>query len=43
MKRLVLCKGCKIMLTQNINTGIGLVNGSLGTVYDFVNENGVVK
>ena len=32
------------MLTNNLNTGIGLCNGSLGKIYDFVfNNDGEVE
>ena len=33
---LSICKGAQIMLTQNLNTNIGLSNGSQGEIYDIV-------
>jgi hypothetical protein len=38
VRNLVLCKNAKVMINQNVNVGIGLANGSLGTVYDFAYE-----
>jgi hypothetical protein len=38
VRNLVLCKGARVMINQNVNVGIGLANGSIGTVYDFVYE-----
>ena len=39
MKELCLKKGARIMLTFNVNLVDSLVNGSLGTVLDFVYDN----
>ena len=33
---LVLARGCRIMLTRNIDTNIGLMNGAVGSLVDFV-------
>lgn len=35
---LVLKKGCRVMLIKNIDVEIGLVNGALGTIIDFVKD-----
>lgn len=40
---LVLKRSCRVMLIKNIDVNVGLVNGSLGTVINFVNGNPVVK
>jgi len=32
VRNLVLCRGAKIMINQNINVGIGVANGSLGMI-----------
>lgn len=36
VRNLVLCRDAKVMINQNVNVGIGVANGSLGTIYDFV-------
>ena len=35
-----LAKGARVMLTMNIRTKVGLCNGALGTVLDFVYSDG---
>lgn len=42
-RNLVLCRGARVMVNQNINTGIGIANGSIGTIYDFVFSNGEIE
>ena len=42
-KDLYLKKGSRIMLTFNVNLSDGLVNGSLGTVIDFISDSTKVK
>ena len=38
------CKGCQIMLLDNISPTFGLANGSLGKIIDYVkDENGHIK
>ena len=32
VRHLVLCRGAKVMINQNINVGLGVANGSLGTI-----------
>ena len=39
-KKLLLCKGVRIMLRKNLDTANGLVNGSMGTVVGFVRAAG---
>ncbi len=39
---LTLSRGCKVMLTCNIWDKAGLSNGSLGTVYDIINDKNVL-
>lgn len=36
LKKLKLRSGARVMLVKNLNTGIGLVNGAIGTVMEFV-------
>jgi ATP-dependent DNA helicase PIF1 len=35
MEKLVLKKGCRVMLLRNIDVKLGLTNGSIGTIIDF--------
>ena len=36
LETLFICKGCRVMLTNNLNVKFGLFNGSMGTVVDIV-------
>ena len=37
---LLLSKGCRLMITSNLLTAFGLINGTLGTLYDLVWRSG---
>ena len=36
-------KGCRVLLIKNLDISLGLVNGSIGTVKDFINNKVVVE
>jgi ATP-dependent DNA helicase PIF1 len=36
-------KGCRVLLIKNLDVSLGLVNGSTGTVKDFINDQVVVE
>jgi len=40
---LKLRKGCRVLLIKNLDVSLGLVNGSIGTVKDFINNKVVVE
>lgn len=36
-------KGCRVLLIKNLDVSLGLVNGSIGTVKDFINNQVIVE
>lgn len=36
-------KGCRVLLIKNLDVSLGLVNGSIGTVQDFINDQVLVN
>lgn len=38
---LLLCKGARVMTTRNSWTSGGLVNGTMGTIYDIIWDEGI--
>jgi GTPase SAR1 family protein len=42
-ERLILKSGCKVILIKNLNIERGLVNGSIGTIQEIINDNISIK
>ena len=42
-RNLIVARDARIIINQNINTGLGICNGSTGKIYDFVFEDGEIK
>ena len=42
-KNISICRGAQIMINQNLNTDIGLSNGTMGKIHDIVkNKSGKI-